>query len=181
MIRQRPAISCDPISMEDLVKSGRVPELTFSYTLVPDNNADPLDYMFNHGTYLYAKLPWGLKLPVEHLDHVDFVGTTVDKPVSANGRIFYIQHEVVQSKNTTKYHLGSCTKLVVDRTSGARKFTFSEEGTLSQRITATDFILNAIEAKRFEIGTEVYPLNSIKPEELEHSTFQREKPILLGS
>ena len=50
MIRQRPAISCDPVSMEDLVKSGRVPELTFSYTLVPDNDADPLDYMFNHGT-----------------------------------------------------------------------------------------------------------------------------------
>lgn len=178
MIRQRPAISCDPISMEDLVKSGRVPELTFSYTLVPDNNADPLDYMFNHGTYLYAKLPWGLELPVEHLDHIDFVGTTVDKPVSANGRIFYIQHEVVQSKNTTEYHLGSCTKLVVDRTSGARKFTFSEEGTLSQRITATDFILNAIEAKRFEIGTEVYPLNSIKPEELEAFNIPERKAYL---
>ena len=121
MIRQRPAISCDPVSMEDLVKSGRVPELTFSYTLVPDNDADPLDYMFNHGTYLYAKLPWGLELPVERLDHVDFVGTTVDKPVSANSRIFYIQHEVVQSKNTTEYHFGSCTKLVIDRISGAQK------------------------------------------------------------
>lgn len=32
MIRQRPAISCDPISMEDLVKMGRVPELSFGYT-----------------------------------------------------------------------------------------------------------------------------------------------------
>ena len=60
MIRQRPAISCDPISMENLVKSGRVPELTFSYTLVPDNNADPLTDTFISTTMSASriKLEW---------------------------------------------------------------------------------------------------------------------------
>lgn len=166
MIKQRPAISCDPISMEDLVKLGRVPELTFSYTCTPDSNSDPLDYMFNHGTYLYAKLPWGLELPIEHLSHVDFVGTTIDAPVRANGRVFYAEHEVIQSKNTVEYHFGNCIKLVDDRSCGTRKFTFHEEGTLSQRITAADFMLNAIEAGQFEAGDNVYPFNAIKPDEL---------------
>ena len=109
MIKQRPAISCDPISMEDLIKMGRIPELTFSYTRVPNNDSDPFDYMFNHGTYIYAKLPWGLELPVEHVTHIDSVGTTIDMPVRANGRVFYSQYEVVQSKNTVEYHFGKDT------------------------------------------------------------------------
>ena len=178
MIKQRPAISCDPISMEDLIKMGRIPELTFSYTRVPNNDSDPFDYMFNHGTYIYAKLPWGLELPVEHVTHIDSVGTTIDMPVRANGRVFYSQYEVVQSKNTVEYHFGNCTKLVTDRASGTRQFTFREEGTLAQRITAADFILNAVEAGQFEAGTKVYPLNAIKPEELEAFNIQERKSHL---
>lgn len=178
MKKQRPAISCDPISMEDLVKMGRVPELSFGYTRVPDNNTDPLDYMFDHGTYIYAKLPFGLELPVEHLTHIDLAETTFEVPVSANGHVFYSKYEVVQSKNTVEHRFGKSTKLVVDRASGVRKFTFLEEGTLSQRITDADFILQAIEARQFEAGDEVYPLNAIRPKELEDFNVPERKAHL---
>ena len=98
MKRQRPAISCDPISIEDLIKNGHIPELSFEYTRVPDSSTSQLDYMFNHDTYLYAKLPFGLELPVEHLQHIAFAGTTIEAPVSVNGHVFYSKYEVIQSK-----------------------------------------------------------------------------------
>lgn len=167
MQKQRPAISCDPISMEDLVKMGRVPELSFGYTRVPDSNIDPLDYMFDHGTYLYAKLPLGLELPVEHLTHIDFAGKTLEMPVSANGKTFYSQYEIIQSKNTVEYRFGKSTKLVTDRSSGKRKFTFHEAGTLSQRITDVDFILQSLDSGQIIAGDRIYRLDGIKSNELE--------------
>lgn len=167
MKKQRPAITCDPISMEDLIKDGRIPELSFGYTRVPDAETDPIDYMFDHGTYIYAKLPFGLELPVEHLSHIEFAGTTIDAPVCAAGRVFYSQYDILQSKNTVEYQLGKSTKLVVDRKSGKRRFTYCEEGTLSERITDADFILQAVEARQFMVGTNVYPMDAIKDEEVE--------------
>lgn len=167
MKKQRPAISCEPISLEDLVKTGRVPELSFGYTRVPDNNTDPLDYMFDHGTYIYAKFPFGLELPVEHLEHIDIAGTTFAEPVSVDGKVFYSQYEIVQSKTTLEHRFGKSTKLVIDRTNGGRKFTFLEGGTLSERILDIDFILQAIKKGQFEVGDEVYSLSAITAEELE--------------
>ncbi len=166
MQKQRPAITCDPISMEDLIKSGRVPELSFGYTRVPDKGKDPIDYMFDHGTYIYAKLPFGLELPVEHLSHIELAGTTIEAQVCANGRAFYSHYKVVQRKNTVEYCFGKSTKMVIDRNNGKRRFTYCEEGTLSERITDADFILQAFEAKQFEAGSKVYPVGITKSEDV---------------
>lgn len=167
MLRQRPAITCDPISMEDLIKDGRIPELSFGYTRVPDKEADPIDYLFDHGTYIYAKLPFGLELPVEHVSHIEYAGTTITSPVCAGGKAFYSQYDIRQSKNTVEHRFGKSTKLVTDRNSGKRQFTYCEEGTLSERITDADFILQAVEARQFWVGTKVYPMDAITDEEVE--------------
>lgn len=178
MIRQRPAISCDPISMEDLVKMGRVPELSFGYTRVPDGNKNSLDYMFDHGTYLYAKLDFGLELPVEYVPHIDLLGTTINKPVSVNGRVFYSQHEVVQSKSTIEHRFGKGLKLIIDRITGKRKFTFAGTGTLAERITDADFILQVMESGHLEIGDDVYPLEAVSLENRERLRIEDRKAHL---
>lgn len=175
MKKQRPAITCDPISMEDLIKDGRIPELSFGYTRVPDEGTDPIDYMLDHGTYIYAKLPFGLELPVERLSHIEFAGTTIDDPVCAGGRAFYPQYDIYQGKNTVEYRFGKSTKLVVDRKSGKRRFTYCQEGTLSERITDADFILQAVEARQFFVGTTKYPMNAIKDEEIEEFNIPERK------
>lgn len=175
MLRQRPAITSDPVSMEDLIKDGRIPELSFGYTRVPDKETDPIDYLFDHGTYIYAKLPFGLELPIEHLSHIEFAGTTINSPVCAGGKAFYGQYDIRQSKNTIEYHFGRSTKLVVDRNSGKRRFTYYEEGTLSERITDAEFILHAVEARQFLVGTKVYPMDAIKDEEIEEFDIPERK------
>ena len=176
--RQRPAISCDPISMDTLVKQGHVPELSFGYTRVPDNDVDPFDYMFDHGTYIYAKFPFGLELPVKYVPHIDAAGTTFHASVSVNGHVHYSQYEIIQSKNTLEHRFGKGTRLFADRNSGARRFTFCEEGTLSQRITDLAFILEAIENGQFSIEDEVHPLTAINPEELEAIDIAKRKAHL---
>ena len=48
MKKQRPAISCDLPSMDELIKTGQVTGFNFGYTRVPSADTDPFDYMFDH-------------------------------------------------------------------------------------------------------------------------------------
>lgn len=178
MKKQRPAISCDPISMEDLMKAGCVPKFYLEYTAVPNSSTDPLDYMLEHDSYIYAKLPFGLELPVEHLTGITMAGTTFETPVRVNGHVFYSKYSIIQSKSILEYHFGKSTKLITDRSSGKSRLTFSETGTLSERITDVEFIIQAFETGHFEAGDKICPLNAIKPEERERVKIKDRKDHL---
>lgn len=88
--KQLPAISCDPVSMDELIKTGQVTSFSFGYTRVPGEKENPFDYLFDHETYIYAKLPWGLELPVEHLSQITVTGTTCDCPIKKRCLCWYI-------------------------------------------------------------------------------------------
>lgn len=162
MKKQRPAISCDLLSFDDLMKTGQVTGFNLEFTRVPGSNIDPLEYMFDHDTYIYAKLPFGLELPIEHVMNIEVAGTTIDKPVSVNDRIFYSHYEIVRTKTTAECRFGKSTRLITDKTAKTRKFNFKASGTLSERITDMDFIIHAMEAGSFKVGNDVLSFDSLK-------------------
>lgn len=176
--KQRPAITCSPVSMEDLVKEGCVPELSFGYTCVPDNNIDPFDYMFEHDTYIYAKLPFGLELPVEHLRCIDSAETTLEQPICVGNRTFYTQCEIVKTRDTMEYHIGKCIRLILNQRTQDCNLTFNENGTLTERITDTEFMLQVIEAGSIQIGGNTYFLNPISPDEWDSHKIPERKVFL---
>lgn len=134
--------------------------------------------MFDHDTYIYAKLPYGLELPIEHVSHFDSVETTFEVPICVKGTPHYNQYEIVQSKNTIERYCGKGAKLITDRNRKKQRFTFAEAGTLSDRITDGDFMIHAIEAGQFEVGKEVFPLTSFKSDEEKNANIEDRKAHL---
>lgn len=178
MKKQKPAISCDLLSIDDLMKTGQVTEFDLEYTHVHSTEKDPLEYMFDHGTYIYAKLPFGLELPIEHIESIEVAGTTIEKPVTVNGHVFYSQYEIVHSKTTAECHFGKCTRLITDKATQKRKFSFSASGTLSERIHDMDFIIHAMEAGHFKVDNDVFSLGSLKCKETDPSNSHKAKEYL---
>ena len=176
--KQLPAVSCDPVSMEELIKNGQVKEFTLGYTCVPGKTEDPIEYLFDHDTYIYAKLPWGLELPVKHLMQIDVAGTTFDCPISVNGVEFYSKYEVEKRKNSFTIKLGKSIKVITYQNGNKQNLTFALTGTLTERITDEDFMIQAIEAKHFMIGSERHLLNPENPEELANFKIEERKKHL---
>lgn len=178
MKKQRPAISCDLLPIDELMKTGQVTGFNFGYTRVPGMKQDPFEYMFDHGTYIYAKLPFGLELPVEHIANIEVAGTTIEKPVSVNGHVFYSQYEVVHSKSTAEVRFGKSTRLITDKSTKKRKFTFTASGTLSERINDVDFIIHALEAGHFMVEDDEFSFDSLKMKEPDPTKPQNAKAYL---
>lgn len=175
MQRQRPAISSEPVSMEDLIKSGQVTSFSFGYTRVPGEKEDPIEYLFDHDTYIYAKLPWGLELPVEHLTRIEVASTRCSKPISVNGKQFYSEYEIDQRKDSFTVKLGKGIQTVTTYSSDKHNFTFTPTGTLSERIQDEDFLIQALESGGFMVGDIFCPLKATRPEELENFKLKERK------
>ncbi len=173
--KQLPAISCDPVSMDELIKTGQVTSFSFGYTRVPGEKENPFDYLFDHETYIYAKLPWGLELPVEHLSQITVTGTTCDCPISVNGVQFYSEYQIEQRKDSFTVKLGKGIKSITKRNGDTNHLTFTPTGTLSERITDADFIIQAIEAECFMVGDVLCPLNINDKKELEKFKLDERK------
>lgn len=175
MQKQRPAICSDPVSMEELIKSGQVTNFSFGYTRVPGEKEDPLDYLFDHDTYIYAKLPWGLELPVEHLSQLEAVFTKYAQPVSVNGVQFYSEYIVEKRKDSFTVKLGKGIKSVTMLNQDKHDFTFTPTGTLSERIADEEFLIQALEAGGFMVGNTFYPLKARQPDVIVRFNFEKRK------
>ncbi len=169
MKRQLPAISAEPVTIEELAKAGQLKEINIGFTSVPRTDDEtPFDYLFDHGAYIYAKLPFGVELPVEHLENIEAAGTTVNAVVTANGKQFYDKYEVTYKKDTIELTYGkSITRIINRKNKSEQKLTFTPSGTLSDHICDLDFIISAFTNNQFEIGEDIYPLKGIKPEDRE--------------
>lgn len=64
--------------MEDLKKDGSLKKISIGYTTVPQKYSTPFDYLFDHDAYIYAQLPHGIELPVEHLEKIEAAGNEID-------------------------------------------------------------------------------------------------------
>lgn len=161
MNKQKPAISCDAVTLDELKEFGEKPEVTFGYSLIPPNDPIPLDYMLNHGVYLYAKLSHGLKLPVEYIKSIDIVGTTIQADVCVNGKHFYEQYSVEHKKETIEIRFGkSCVHITRRENHEQQQFSYKPTGTLSEQIRDEEFFLEAIAAGGFTVNEVFCPLQT---------------------
>lgn len=178
MQKQRPAITADIVTYDSLIQAGHVPELSFGYAQVPTEGAVPFEYMFNHSTYLYAKLSHGLELPVEKMEQMDVAFTEIEAPVKVNGQVFYNSYRVVYKKDCMELCFGRSSKFVHYYNPERSKFSFNLAGTLSERIVDEGFIIEALEAGEFEVATVRLPLKEVPAEELQQFNVPRKREHL---
>lgn len=179
MKKQRAEIYSDEVSLEALIKGGTVPELSFGFSLVPNEKMLPFDYLLRGNLYLYAKLPYGVEKVVKHITTIEMTGTTIHADIIANGKKFYDEYQVFYKKDVIELCFGKSTKHIINRSDNKKlKFTFMLQGNLSERITDEEFIIEALTARQFEVDGTVYPLNAVKPEELASFNLSQRKEHL---
>lgn len=178
MKKQRPAITADIVTYDSLIQAGHVPELSFGYTQIPTEGAVPFEYMFDHSTYLYAKLPHGIELPVEKMEQMDAAFTEIEAPVKVNGQVYYNSYRVVYKKDCTELCFGRSSRFLHYYNPERSKFSFNLAGTLSERIVDEEFIIAVLAAGEFEVATVKLPLKDIPPEELQQFNVPRKREHL---
>lgn len=167
MQKQKTAISTQPVSWETLQKDGLLKEITFGCKAVPRKDRLPFDHMFNHGMYLYAKLPLGIELPIEHIEHLDSAQTTIDEPVSVNGTVYYNSYNIVYKKDIIELHFGKSICQTISRTNHLNQhFTFKLAGTLTERIKDESFMIDVIKTGQLAINGVECLAFQVTPEEL---------------
>lgn len=166
MKRQRPAITCNAVTLEEIMKSGTMPEITFGYTNVSGNNDNVLNHLFENDIYLYAKLPYGLELPVDHLPPLDSAKTTITANVHIGDKYFYDYYEIVYKKDVTELHFGKSSVFVMYENEDKQKLNFKLEGMLSDWIRDEDFIIQVLIENKIEIDDMVFPLGHLDQEEV---------------
>lgn len=151
MKRQKAAISIS-ITPEELEKRGQLEALSISYTDISPQRKMPFEYLFEHGVYLYAKLPVGLEVPIGYLDKLETAKRNFPFSVTVRGKEFYSRYSVIYKNERAELCIGKSTKLIVSRNSiKQQQFEFTLAGTLNERICDLDFIISALSAKQFEI------------------------------
>ena len=162
--RQKAAIAIPSITIEDLARQGVLNEISFGYTTVSPQKAAPLNFLFKHGAYIYAKLPQGIEIPVDHFDKIDQAKTRISVPIKANGKTFYTDYEAVCKKKVVELHFGKSTILTLEYSGNKSRFDFSLNGTLSERIRDAEFIVEAVVTREFKVGDAVCSLNDLESE-----------------
>lgn len=156
MKKQKASIYSDTITIDELIKSGELTELSLGFTTVDKAQMHLLDYLFDHGTYLYADLPYGIKLPVEYLQPIESAKTTINAPVSVNGVVFYNKYDLVYKKDCVEMHFGKSSKLITNYKDNSLQFTFTLSGYLSDRIADEEFVVAILENKKISIDQNIY-------------------------
>lgn len=156
-------------TVANLMQQGLLESLSFHYTKIGGeiNGINLPRVMRGKSLSLYAKVK-GLNtlVPVEYFDDLSHLATEQEYniPVKVDTKQFYSHVDVVSTAENLIVRIGSCVSICIPNTdTGTRRnrvrITFKEAGTLSQRITAFEFLIALRDYKSFSIGNENLSIN----------------------
>ena len=163
---QRAAISSEHYTLEDIVKKGMLESLSFGCTTIDKGNRTPLDYFFDHGMYIYADLPLGISLPIQHVDHIDSASTEIEQDVYVGDKLYYHKYSIVYKKDCEEICFGKCLTLNNPKEGTKGKINFAIQGTLKERINDFEFLICALQSRVIKIGEQEFPILDVPIEEI---------------
>lgn len=151
MNRQRAAINSALLSFDSDLPTNTI---SLGYFTSAAKHYDlPLDYFFDHETYIYAVLPQKVELPIAHLDRIELFSFTRDAPISVDSKVYFKSYTVTRSKISTVIRFGKGIQMSFSTTQSLpTKFNFTLSGTLSERIKDAEFMIAALSAHHYEIN-----------------------------
>lgn len=151
MNRQRAAINSALLSFDSDLPTNTI---SLGYSTSAAKHYDlPLDYFFDHETYIHAVLPQKVELPIAHLDRIELFSFTRDAPISVDSKVYFKSYTVTRSKISTVIRFGKGIQMSFSTTQSLpTKFNFTLSGTLSERIKDAEFMIAALSAHHYEIN-----------------------------
>lgn len=165
--KQRTAISSEMVDIEQLTDQGLLKSLSFGFTTVDKKYRHPIDYFFTHDMYLYADLPFGISMPVQHIKNIEMAVSEIQNNISVNGKVFYEKYKCVHKQDSDEIYLGKSIVMSTSKTEEKGKWKFNLKGTLSERIRDEEFMISAIKAKGATFGNSYLPVFDCSADEIE--------------
>lgn len=176
-------------TVEQLSKEGVLESLSIHYTSFRNydtKNAFP-KMLDGKSLTIYANIKGGTApIPVEYYEAVSHVTMTNKNtlPISVNGRPYYVGFSVVTTAENIELHIGSSVRIIFPNTGKTDtpvsvSIKVCIKGTLSEQITAIEFVTAMIEHGSFCIGTSEIP-SKFPKEELDRINAVAFPEILKG-
>lgn len=136
------------ISLDELSKKENISKLNI--TLISHKPIDnPILFMFNHDSYVYATTSNGFYIPIDHFDKISVAQSTQDVSIAIGDTIYYRTWNIQYEENCIRYLIGKSISLTSFRDTGKKDFNFKFRGTLSNRILDGEFLLSLMEIYGF--------------------------------
>lgn len=176
-------------TVEQLSKEGVLESLSIHYTSFGNydsKNAFP-KMLDGKSLTIYANIKGGTApIPVEYYEAVTHVTMTNKNtsPISVNGRLYYVGFSVVTTAANVELHIGSSVRIIFPNTGKTDtpvsvSIKVRIKGTLSEQITAIEFVIAMIEHGSFCIGMSEIP-SKFPQEELDRINAVAFPEILKG-
>lgn len=176
--KQRAAISSEIVDIKRLNDLGMLKTLSFGFTTVDKKYQHPIDYFFTHDMYLYADLPFGISMPVQHIKNIEMAESEIQNDISIDGKVFYTKYKCVYRQDVDEFHFGKSIIMFAFKKEEKCKWDFDLKGTLSERIRDEEFMISAIKAKGAMFGQTFLPIFDCSADEIEKFNIpEREKHL----
>jgi hypothetical protein len=133
----------------------------------------PFDYLLDHEAIVYANhsiAGTSLQIDILKLTTLD---QNVDQPVLIENKEYYSSFKLSHSKDGVNVIIGNSISFMYYKEKGKAVFNFKIQGTLTQRINDTEFVLALFKNKYFAVGGEK-PHNFLSDSFWESSDFDTE-------
>lgn len=144
------------LTIEELKKRGGITALTFSCITTNTAHKDPINYVIQHGTYLYAKTTLGVLIPVDFLDN-PVISEEINTPVKVGEKVFYDSYVVHKKKERFEIHFGNSFTFSANHNDKKASTRFLLRGTLSERIRDAQFLLSLQDNHPIVVGNHALP------------------------
>lgn len=144
------------LTIEELKKRGGITALTFSCITTNTAYKNPINYVIQHGTYLYAKTTLGVLIPVDFLEN-PAISEEIYTPVKVGEKVFYDSYVVLKKKEGFEVHFGNSFTFSANHNDKKATTRFSLRGTLSERIRDAQFLLSLQDNLPIVVGDHALP------------------------
>lgn len=144
------------LTIEELKKRGGITALTFSCITTNTAYKNPINYVIQHGTYLYAKTTLGVLIPVDFLEN-PAISEEIYTPVKVGEKVFYDSYVVLKKKEGFEVHFGNSFTFSANHNDKKATTRFSLRGTLSERIRDAQFLLSLQDNHPIVVGNHALP------------------------
>ena len=112
----------------------------------------PMDYFLENEATLYAKHTIAdVSIPVGIIKSAEF-GQNINSPILIENTEYYSSFRLSHFKGGHKIILGNSVSFIYPKSNEKAIFNYKIQGTLSQRIKDTEFVLELLKNKYFAVG-----------------------------
>ena len=153
--KQGSIVGVKEIDYKKLMKNNK--EVILSCTVIDKNFDSLLKYIISYGAYLYVKTDIGNLIPIQMLEKISEIATTLPLKVMIKNVVYYTKIELVMlAEENRELRIGNSLSIKESKENGKLRIEFKLTGRLSEQIEDLNFMIAVLENGAFDIADKTF-------------------------